>query len=299
MTPSPYPVIEVTAWDVVDTEGSGGDEKEWLEDADEVRWLYKPRTEHVDWAQGEDWAEKVVGEIARRLGVPAARTELSTRRGRRGSVSRSLRPPGWELQHGSLLLKEHLPEFTARTKVRTGHTLANIEAVLRDVAPPAGYEDLTSFEVFAGFLVLDALVANQDRHEENWAVIRPLPGSGAVTLTGSYDHGSSLAFNLKDARRRLELDRGGVHSYATRARAQRFESGSDGELTLVELAGQALSRCSPAARQRWLDAVNGATVDELAGFVDRVPEMSEVARIFTSELLSVNRGRLLDEHLRA
>lgn len=60
---------------------------------------------------------------------------------------------------------------------------------------------LTAFEAFTGYLVLDALVANQDRHEENWAVLRPLPGGGEVTLAGSYDHGSSLAFNLTDARR--------------------------------------------------------------------------------------------------
>ena len=34
---------------------------------------------------------------------------------------------------------------------------------------------LTAPEVFAGYLVLDAWVANQDRHDQNWAVLHRLP----------------------------------------------------------------------------------------------------------------------------
>lgn len=131
------------------------------------------------------------------------------------------------MQHGALLLADLLPDFATRSKERSGHTLDNIETDLRDVDAPAGSGGLSAFEVFAGYLVLDALAANQDRHEENWAVLRPLPGEGRLTLAGSYDHGSSLGFNLTDSRRQMHLDRGDVPVFASKARAQRFEEASD------------------------------------------------------------------------
>lgn len=260
-------------------------------------WLFEPRTDHAGWSHGEDWAEKIASEVAARLGVPAAYVELAVRDGRRGSVSRSLRPVGWELQHGALLLAEHLPDYEPRNRARRGHTLDSIEVALRHVqAPQPRSRHFTAFEAFTGFLVLDALVANQDRHAENWAVLRPLPGADEQTLAGSYDHGSSLGFNLTDTKRTLELGRDGVPAFAVRAKAQRFDSASDGRLSLVELAHRALARCTAPVRAHWLDSVAAADEVALSSIVDRTPELSDPVRSFTKALLTINRRRLLDEH---
>lgn len=291
-----FPVLNVDAWSLSGSETSGGDEKQWIEDEGGSLWLFKPRTEQSGWSQGEDWAEKITSELAILLGVPAARVELAVRAGRRGSLSLSLRPDGWELQHGALLLGELLPGYEPRGKARSGHDLDNIERVLADVRPPDALPQMSSFEAFVGYLVLDALVANQDRHEENWAVLRPLPGGGEVTLAGSYDHGSALAFNLTDAKRTLELDRDGMPTYCGKAMAHRFDRESDGRLTLVELAHSALTRCSSFARSHWLTSVEAATETFLASAVDRVPELSDPVRRFTLALLTTNRRRLFDEH---
>lgn len=43
--------------------------------------------------------------------------------------------------------------------------------VLGDVAPPPRTSGFTAFGVFAGYLVLDALVGNTDRHPGNWALL--------------------------------------------------------------------------------------------------------------------------------
>jgi hypothetical protein len=53
--------------------------------------------------QGEDWAERVVAEVATQLRLPCAQVELAERGGRRGSLSRNLRPAGWELHHGAVV----------------------------------------------------------------------------------------------------------------------------------------------------------------------------------------------------
>ena len=291
-----FPVLNSDDWPLVSTESSGGDEKQWVEGEGGSLWLFKPRTEQAGWSQGEDWAEKITSELAVLLGVPAARVELAVRAGRRGSLSPSLRPAGWELQHGALLLGEVLPGYEPRSKARSGHSLINIERVLADVRPPSALPQMSAFEAFAGYLVLDALVANQDRHEENWAVLRPLPGGGEVTLAGSYDHGSALAFNVTDAKRTLELDRDGVPAFCGKATAHRFDRDSDGRLTLVGLARSALTRCSSSARSHWLASVEAATETALVSAVDRVPELSHPVRRFTHALLTTNRRRLLHEH---
>lgn len=295
---STFPIIDVSDWSVIDHESVGGDVKEWLDDPTGGTWLFKPRTERPDRVQGEDWAEKVTTEVAHSLGIPAARVELAARQGRRGTISANLRPDGWEQQHGDVLLAALLPGYEAKTRDRSGHNLANIAIVLEAMGPPTGegaIADMTAFEVFSGYLVLDALVANRDRHEQNWAIHRPLPDQGASVLAGSYDHGSSLGFNLTDAKRKLELERRGVPGWATKATAQRFDRENDGRLTLVELARSALGRCRNVARGHWIarvDAVQPTLWEEL---IEQVPDLSDVTRTFVVELLAVNRRRFLDE----
>ncbi len=291
-----FAIVDVDTWELADTESSGGDEKQWLTDPDGARWLFKPRTEQDGWSQGEDWAEKIATHLAGLFGVPAARVELARRGDRYGSISCSLLPKGWELQHGALLLGAAIPGFETHNRARTGHTLDNIERVLEPVASPATHTLFTAFDVFAGYLLLDALVANQDRHEENWAVLRPLTQAGGDTLAGSYDHGSSLGFNLQDQRRSLLLERGGVDSFARKGRAQRFEQSTDGKLTLVELADRALGRSSAAARAHWHAGLDRLSEEVLQDTVDRVPELSAPSRRFTLELLKTNRRRLHHEY---
>ncbi|MGH3871963.1 MAG: hypothetical protein ACRDSR_10690 [Pseudonocardiaceae bacterium] len=93
--------------------------------------------------------------------------------------------------------------------------------------PPAGSDQLTAVEVFAGYLVLDAWVADQDRHDQNWAVLRQAAAPGELRLASSYDHASSLGFNLLDTRREKLLASEAVATGAARGTAHRFEHDPD------------------------------------------------------------------------
>lgn len=64
-----------------------------------------------------------------------------------------------------------------------------------------GPEKLTAWEWFVGYLIPDALVANTDRHQENLAVIE----NGGRRLSPTFDHASSLAFQLDDGDRAARL----------------------------------------------------------------------------------------------
>lgn len=154
--------------------------------------------------------------------------------------------------------------------------------------------DFNAFSVFVGYLVLDSLVANRDRHDDNWAVLRPLVGEFSAALSGSYDHAGSLGYNLTDAERGRRLRENRVEEWARRGTAWRFEHAGRPS-TLVELASEGLREVSPAVKAHWVDRVEALDVSYITDTLYRVPGLSEVAATFGAEIVAINRRRLLDE----
>lgn len=302
----PFERVDVNSWEVDRDETSGVEEKVWLLEPGTnppAPWLFKSVTADAELVCGEDLAEKAAAQFGVRLGVPCARVELARRGGRRGSLSASLCPPRYQmqLQHGALLLQDRdAPGYvTGRVPGRPGHTLENIRLVLDGALPPPGCSfpfQATAFDIFAGFTVFDALIANRDRHDENWAVLLPIAGEGPTRLCGSYDHANSLGYNLNDKKRLMYLQRdGGVLGWCLKGTAFRYEHRpGKAPPTLVEMAVRALALASPEAREYWPDILDDLVEDEIRGIVARLPELSEAARTFTTEVVLVNRKRLLD-----
>jgi hypothetical protein len=137
-------------------------------------------------------------QIAALIGVPSTRIKMARRDSRSGLLSYDLSHSGYELQTGAVLIGEIDDRLVPRAKERLGHSLENIRTVLFPLPAPAMVDGpFTAYDQFCGYLILDALVANRDRHEQNWEILRS-PG-GQVPLAPSYDHGNSLGFNLEDA----------------------------------------------------------------------------------------------------
>ncbi len=82
-----FPVLDVSDWRVMALETAGSDEKVWIASESGERALFKPNRAHPLVEQGEDWAEKLVSEVAGLLGVPAAAIDLATRSGAREAAS--------------------------------------------------------------------------------------------------------------------------------------------------------------------------------------------------------------------
>jgi hypothetical protein len=300
---SQFTVLDVSDWTVAVNETVGVEAKYWIEEPDSrTRWLFKSVTVKDGHVHGEDWAEKVVAELAGLLGMPCARIELADRCGQSGCISADLRPQGHELQHGQLLLEERkAPGYAHGTgRSHPGHTIENIRLVLQDALPPPGFElgfEASAYDVFAGYLMLDAWVANRDRHDNNWAVLRPVVASGdRLQLCGSYDHASSLGFNLTEERLRAELQR--VMTWCQKGTAWRFDPGPGVTKTptLVDLAAKALLAASPDAWRYWPERLDQINHDLVLALLDRVPRMSDLARTFAGKVLEVNRRRVLDAY---
>jgi hypothetical protein len=313
--PDLFRVVDVSDWELVENEVLGANPKIWLRSPGSGRdrqgdWLFKPvvvpaSTGHP---QGEDWAEKIVSELGGLLGVPCAAVELASRGGVRGSISRNVVPPGWDRVLGSELLAATESSYRGpflgsdgrerRPRGRPGHSPTAIAAALADCAALPTSELPNGLTAFAGYIVLDAWVANQDRHDQNWAVLRSTVGSRPHVLAPSYDHASSIGFNLTDERRSAELARvDGVSHFVARAKADRFEHDPDvpksQRPTLVDMARRFLAEAGPEAEDLWYRRLDHVASAEIERIVGSVPGLSGVARTFVVELLRANRGRLL------
>lgn len=266
MSSESFEYIPVSDWEVISVETSGRREKYWLrKPKTREAWLLKPVTVKRGLVHGEHWAEKAAAHLADLLGVPHALVELAYRYNMQGSMALDLRPESFELQEGSVLLGR-FADFVhqeGRAGSHSGHTLEHIVDVLSDVEPPLGWEAAfraTAFDVFAGYLTFDAWIANSDRHDENWAVMRHA-SKPTLYLSASYDHSSSLGWNVPDAKRIERLaDPKLMAQWCQRGRATGFER-TEGQptVTLVDMAAKALGMASSAARSYWLDMLDRVT----------------------------------------
>jgi hypothetical protein len=190
-----------------------------------------------------------------------------------------------------VLIGEVDDRLMPRAKERLGHNLDNIHRVLSGLPAVGMPEGFTAYDQFCGYLVLDALVANRDRHEENWGVLRS--PDDRVTLAPSFDHGNSLGFNLEDDRRLLELERDPTLSnWCRRGFADRFEGRR--KTTLVEFAFEAFERSTRGTDELWLRHLDSIPLTAWDDLVARIPAMSAACRTFSVRLLTTNQRRLLD-----
>jgi hypothetical protein len=220
---------------VEDAEQMGSKEKFWCKrrGTDERYLLKYPRP-----TTGEDWAEKIAAELAGRdgLGLPHARVELATFGERAAVLVQDFLQEGERLIHGNELLLERDPDYPREMRRVPQHTLTNVFDALesRAVEIPEGLDLLdgvrTAVDLYIGYLVLDILIGNTDRHHENWGIVakRRADGFRVLSVAPTYDHGSSLGRELRDDERRRRMKttdaRSNVSAYAERARSAFFRT---------------------------------------------------------------------------
>lgn len=276
----------------------------WLTLENYGRVLFKPSRANT----GEHWAEKIACEVASLLGLPRALYELARCGERSGVISVSLVDRGARLIHGNELLASVGAEVSENKRAyrRSDNSLRRVIGYFRaagsSVLPPYGHPNPegvnTALDVFTGYLMFDALIANQDRHEQNWAVLRSVDGQ--LYLAPTYDHGSSLGRNESDERRKLILTtrdkQQDLNAYARRARSAFFSTAKEGARPI--LAVEAFLECAkhaPLAANAWLARLSAIDQTALERVVGEIPSelISLTARKFAVGLMLNNRDRLL------
>lgn len=299
------PSRDVSDWDLLERDTTSTKKGIWLSEpsgsCSHRRWLFKPcylevqRDVHgvvmLERRHGDDWSELVSSSVGRQLGVAVAEYELAERHGEPGILTPSFVRHGEGLEHGNELLAGLDPNYSKHKKrVVSGYTVERVIGALAPFRPPRGCGGwvTNAADAFVGYLVLDALIANCDRHHSNWAVISG-PG-GERRLAPAYDQASSLGHQAPDKERRLAEGR--VRGWVEKGRSKHFE----GLPQLVDLARTAAGLTPPEVADAWRERVRSFDPEALTATLERIPteRMSQVDRIFALEVLRLNRERLLD-----
>ena len=342
-------MVDVQADAAFSDETLGTKDKFWLIHDDQWRWLFKYNRAPGGVMTGDDWAEVIAGELAALLGLPHALTGLARRqepdgRWRRGVTSldftRSppVAPQGHDpdrwivigLIHGNQLLYRRDPTYPRHGLRRTSrHTINGVFAALdhfgvhgpNEFMPaPAAAETFVRKPapfVFTGYLLLDAWIANTDRHHENWAVIEvrdigdprymrldeeaKRAGFGPVYLLApSYDHASSLGASLTQTEHLERLTTRDcnrtVAAYLDRGRSRFHDDQAEGRtLSMLQVFTAAAVR-HPDAAAYWLNRLSVVRPTDWRLILDRVPNthITGTTRRFVDALLTETRRRLLD-----
>lgn len=300
--PDAYPVIDISGWMQLGIEEMGTKAKAWYAPPDDpdARYLFKEGRP----ATGENWSEMVAAELCELLGVPHAVYGLAKQGDRQGVLTRHFVPGNGELVHGNELLVEADAGYRqALVYHQREHTLSRVLSIVRDKIgnPPPGWDgdgDLrTALDVFVGYLMLDAWIANTDRHHENWAMIRL--ADGTRHLAPSYDHASSLGRNETDERRMKRLAtkdaRQGMKWFVERARSAFFATEADRKPMTTLKAFKEAAEVEPAAARGWLERLRVVDFADVRRVFERLPSgwISGPAIDFALKMLELNRNRLL------
>lgn len=301
----PFEIHRVNLEDADDVETLGTKPKFWWFNSVGKRLLFKAD----DRGTGEDWAEKIACHLCELLGIPHVDYELAqeyekSQAKRHGVICENISPAPLSLVLGNQLLFERDESYPldsrAKYKVRQ-HTVAAIVEVLRSVKPPPGWQAdgaiQSALDVFIGYVMLDAWIANQDRHHGNWGAIRDVAGD--LFLSPTFDHGAALARLLTDDERSERISTRDknrtVENYVTRGKSACY-AGVSSEKPMGTLdCFTAFAAYSTGAAKVWMNRLRNADPGFVCEIVDRIPatRMSPLAKQFTMKLLKANQQRIL------
>jgi hypothetical protein len=282
-----------------DSEQLGTKEKFWYWQNNK-RYLFKAVRANT----GEHWSEKVACELGTLLGLPHAHYELAVWKGKKGVITPSIVSDGEQLVHGNELLTRVYYDYPIQEKYQVKqHTLKEIFVLMNNpvVQLPLDWEPIegieTAFDVFIGYLLLDAWIANQDRHHENWAFI--ITKESTTHLASTFDHGAGLGRNETDANRqeRLETrDKGrSIEHYVTKARSAIYDKVSSNKpLHTINVFFKAAQK-RPLAGKIWLNRLKKVSFANIQQIFAQIPatEITPIASEFAKKILALNHKRLL------
>ncbi|AIQ91155.1 HipA domain-containing protein [Methylobacterium oryzae] len=253
---------------------------------------------------GENWAEKIACEIAKRIGMPCADYELAMHEGKQGIISPLFIPEDANLVTANYLIARVVNGYDGEKRFNQFeyrlHVVLNLlhrSAIKRPMECGAQFGNFTSVEMFIGYLFFDALIGNTDRHHENWGVV--LHGDPiSFYLAPTYDHASSLGRNETDAKRDLRLNtrdqRATVEAYASKARSAFFgPEGTTKPLLHREVIAY-INRNNPTIARFWSAAVCGVSDGEIMEMFNKIDPsfISKLAVDFAMRVLQYNRNMI-------
>lgn len=255
---------------------------------------------------GEHWSEVISCDIASLLRLPHASYFLATYQGQPAVFTPTIVPKSGALVLGNQLLSAVHPDYVSgvRRFKQTSHTVAVVSDFLKDVRlpnwdlRPSGIH--TGADLFVGYLALDALIGNTDRHHENWGVIVDVREI-SIELAPTFDHASSLGCHETEETKLRRLTTADINfrceAYAARAKSAFFDQKDTARALKTREAFRQAMQLNPKAGKVWLEIADNIEMNQVVGAIEKVPEgiMSETSRIFAERILTANMRAILSE----
>lgn len=140
--------------------------------------------ERDDYICSEACSEKLAYEIAKVLDYDCAKIELATDNDGKIGVLNYYFSDRLKAPHTDIVA--YLNKNQSERKFY--YTVSNIKSVLDDI-------DVELFKDFIKIMIFDALIGEQDRHEENWGITER---QGRYFISPLYDNGDSLLREFKN-----------------------------------------------------------------------------------------------------
>ena len=174
-------IINVTNWELDEEKHiSGTRQKFWLKHPSENQiYMFKVPKENT----GEVWAEKIVSDLGKVLGLNMMDVSIAKHNDMFGSLAKNFREETEIFYEGGDLFYSIFEDFD-RFNLKY-YDIANILDILK------GYN---LERRFLQIPIFDTFVANQDRHCDNWGIIYR---DNSYDLSPIYDNGASLGYQLE------------------------------------------------------------------------------------------------------
>lgn len=321
-------IIDLDALDVTtdNIEQLGTKEKFWFQHpVYNVKCLFK----FSRGTTGEHWSEVVADKICDELMVPHANYELAfmthddgTNKVKKlGVFAKNVLPENFEMVIGNQFLftyvtnalKENYPDPLQPTdrsfqKVKE-HTVNFVLESLKYVKVLPEHQlnknfSLSACDMYCGYLLLDVLISNQDRHHENWAVLQGKRDSkDELFICPSYDHASSLGANINDEEKKERLESKDknrkIPAFTAKARSALYQNTNDRRpMTTIGAYIEATSHdCSSNnIREHWNEVLRSsltpAVIENIINSIDD-EIISPISKEFAIAMIKENRCRIL------
>lgn len=251
---------------------------------------------------GEDCSEKIACEIAKLLSIPHVEYELAIYKDLRGVISKNFITPdrGESLVSGNELLQKY---SVVERSDGVHQTIPRVNAVMTFLIQkkPLGFNELPDIksagEFFVGYLMLDALISNQDRHNENWGMIQRVSSECHLALT--FDHGASLGKNISDDEKSERLsskDKGRtVLAYTKKAKSWFYlKNDRSTRLKVMEVL-EKFGELYPRSYKAWVSRLNDIENNKFEEIINKMPDhlMSDVSKKFALEMIKCNKDTII------
>lgn len=313
-----YKVYDISEVEQIDFEQMGTKSKFWYKDELGDLYLFKATLSTDKYGNdiqrfGEDWAEKIACEISKLLNIPCANYELATFRGQAGVITKNIVATNENMLTGNTLLT-HLDNILSKQKLvpipkmeeskltNENHIISRISVCLSNfvINKPIGWNSLDNIknaeDVFIGYLMLDALISNQDRHNQNWGMI--YSPDNRTYLAPTFDHAASLGRNESDENRKKRLktkDKGqSISTYVNRAKSQIYNKNGQKLKTIDAFYIYGFAFATEASLS-WIKILKSIEIESIKEIVNRVPDsiMSKLSKEFSIQIILENRKRLI------